>query len=121
MFSLMGGSLGTVATWPTLGSIIETLGWKWAYVMCGVIVLIWTLLWHLLVFDCPEDHSRISEKEKNYIKEKLGANVVKNIKVRIKNIIVNVTFMLLYIYRYANFHIISGVPRPAPKLEKNLF
>ncbi|KAJ8961071.1 hypothetical protein NQ314_006001 [Rhamnusium bicolor] len=63
--ALLGGSLGTVITWPMLGTIIENLGWIWAFIISGILVLTWTILWIIFVSDSPDAHPRISDEEKN--------------------------------------------------------
>lgn len=70
--ALMGGTLGTVITWPLLGAITEKWGWTWAFFVPGGIVLLWCLLWFYFVSDTPDSHPRISEKEKFYIIKSLG-------------------------------------------------
>jgi hypothetical protein len=50
----------------------------------GVVGVIWFIAWWLLVYDSPSKHPRISEKEKNYILNKLGETVTeKRINVRV--------------------------------------
>lgn len=46
--------------------------------MTGVVGVIWFIAWWLLVYDSPSQHPRISEKEKNYILNKLGKTVTEN-------------------------------------------
>lgn len=83
--ALLGGSLGSIVTWPLLGSVIESLGWLWAFLVCGFCVIGWTILWYLLVADSPEAHSRISEEERKYIVNSLAGKVKTNeSKVRFK-------------------------------------
>jgi len=71
----LGGSLGTVITWPLLGNIIEHISWDWAFYITGVIVLIWTFLWILLVRDSPDGHPWIEKKEREYIVLSLAGTI----------------------------------------------
>lgn len=80
MGALMGGSLGTISTWPMLGAIIEQLGWIWGFYINGAMVLIWTIFWLLLVADHPAEHRLITESEKNYIESSLGNTISKKKK-----------------------------------------
>nr|XP_022916487.1 sialin-like [Onthophagus taurus] len=75
--ALLGGTLGTVITWPLLGAILESMGWSWAFFIPGIIVLLWCTLWFILVSDTPEDHPRISEEEKKYIAKSVGDVITK--------------------------------------------
>lgn len=79
--ALLGGTLGTVVTWPLLGSIIEAWGWQWGFFVPGIISIVWCFLWILLVSDSPDVHSYISEDEKAYITKSIGTSITKT-KVR---------------------------------------
>ncbi|KAI8038522.1 hypothetical protein M5D96_008422 [Drosophila gunungcola] len=46
--SLMGGTFGTVITWPLSGVIIENMGWDWAFYMVGIFVLVVVAIWFYL-------------------------------------------------------------------------
>ncbi|XP_066155290.1 sialin-like [Euwallacea fornicatus] len=63
----LGGSLGTVVTWPLLGNVIEHVGWEWGFYISGILVLVWTFFWIVAVYDCPEKHPWIGSCEKDYI------------------------------------------------------
>lgn len=73
----MGGTLGTVITWPLLGAIIEQWNWSWALFIPGGVCIAWCVMWYALVSDTPEEHPRISEEEKKYIFKCLGESIQK--------------------------------------------
>lgn len=75
--SLMGGTFGTVITWPICGLIIENLGWHWAFYIVSIFVLVIVGFWFFLVSDTPSKHSTISIKEREYIENSLGSTVAK--------------------------------------------
>lgn len=75
--SLMGGTFGTVITWPLCGLIIESLGWDWAFYVVALIVLVIVALWFYLVSDTPATHSTISLKEREFIENSLGNTLAK--------------------------------------------
>lgn len=85
--ALLGNNFGTMITWPMLGYIIESNGWDWAFYVCGIIVLVWTLLFYILVRDSPEDHPFMSAKEKKYITESMAHSSLGKIKVSVLFII----------------------------------
>lgn len=93
--ALLGGTLGTVITWPVLGYIMQMVGWSWAFFIPGIFVLLWCILWFLLVADTPEAHSRISDDEKMYISKCLGDNIVK-VKVCV------LVYIIINIHRKTN-------------------
>lgn len=75
--SLLGGTLGTVATWPLVGTMIDSIGWIWAFFIPGGVALIWCLMWWYVVTDTPEENRWISEEEKMYIVKSIGGTVNK--------------------------------------------
>lgn len=75
--SLMGGTFGTVITWPLCGLLIESLGWDWAFYVVALIVLVIVALWFYLVSDTPATHSSISLKEREFIENSLGNTLAK--------------------------------------------
>ncbi|KAJ3645922.1 hypothetical protein Zmor_023541 [Zophobas morio] len=101
--SLLGGTLGTVATWPLLGAVIESLGWSWSFFINGGIVIVWCIFWILLVSDSPDKHPRISEEEKLYIVRSLG-DTLKPTKglPPYKDIFLSIPFWSLIILHFGN-------------------
>ncbi|XP_068081579.1 sialin-like isoform X1 [Anabrus simplex] len=77
MSAIMGSSLGAALTYPVCGLIIYYLGWEAVFYVTGAIGIIWFTAWWLLVFDTPNDHPRISEKELKYIQSSCGRAVQK--------------------------------------------
>lgn len=75
--SLLGGTFGTVITWPLSGILIENLGWVWAFYVPAVITIILTIVWYMIVYDTPSQHPRISAEERDYIEKSLGDNISK--------------------------------------------
>lgn len=75
--SLLGGTFGTVATWPLAGILMESFGWAYAFYVPAIITFIVTFLWFCTVYDSPAHHPRISTDEKEYIEKALGDNISK--------------------------------------------
>ncbi|XP_057653475.1 sialin-like [Diorhabda carinulata] len=101
--ALLGGSLGTVITWPLLGYIIETLGWTWAFIGSGGCVIAWTISWYFLVTDSPEQHRTISEEEVRHITESLSGSISKVKRFPpYKDIFLTIPFWALLILHFGN-------------------
>lgn len=81
----MGGTLGTVVTWPLAGIIVETMGWEYAFYIPALFTSFITLLWFVLVADTPAKHSNITMEEKLYIENSLENNVVRHKNVSVFN------------------------------------
>lgn len=71
----MGGTFGTMITWPISGLLIEGMGWDWAFYLVGIFVLIVTLVWFYVVADGPAQHRTISVQEREYIEKSLGDTI----------------------------------------------
>lgn len=72
---MLGGTFGTVITWPLAGLLVETVGWVWAFYVPALLTGIVTFLWFYLVADTPNNHPRIRQDEKDYIVNAIGASV----------------------------------------------
>ncbi|CAL8390908.1 unnamed protein product [Arctogadus glacialis] len=65
--SFTGAQLGTVIALPLSGEICYYLDWTWIFYVFGMVGLVWFVLWSLLVFNSPDRHPRISDRERTYI------------------------------------------------------
>jgi len=68
----IGAELGTVSGLLLTGFIIENIGWEAVFYIEGCFGVVWAVFWLLTVHDNPEEHPRISEKEKTYIKTQIA-------------------------------------------------
>lgn len=57
---------------PICGYLIASLGWESVFYVTGVIGIVWSVAWFLLVFDSPSQHPRISDEERRYIEDAIG-------------------------------------------------
>jgi sugar phosphate permease len=69
-------------TFALCGAVISTYGWKTAFYVTSGLMLVFYVMWVFLIYDTPDIHPGITEKEKTYIKEQIGTSVSKQ-KVRI--------------------------------------
>ncbi|TDG49392.1 hypothetical protein AWZ03_004260 [Drosophila navojoa] len=114
--SLMGGTFGTVITWPLCGLIIEGLGWVWAFYVVAAFVVVIVGLWFYLVSDTPAQHSSISIKEREYIENSLGGTLSKKAKwPPYRQLIVSMPFWALTLLHYGSmwglFFLITATPK----------
>lgn len=72
-----GSSVGAALTFPMCGFIIDKWGWELVFYVSGILGTLWYAGWLYFVYDSPEEHPRISEKEKQYISKCLGESVSK--------------------------------------------
>lgn len=75
MFATIGGTLGTVLTWPFVAYLMTELGWVYTFYIPATIVLAVTILWISTVYNSPIEHPRISEQELKFIEVSQGNSV----------------------------------------------
>ena len=63
---MLGAGAGAIITPPLTVWIIETMGWRWAFVIPGALGIAWVILWQRW-FHLPEDHPTISAQERQMI------------------------------------------------------
>ncbi|MEM9329148.1 MAG: MFS transporter, partial [Bacteroidota bacterium] len=62
-----GSRLGAAFAFPAVTWLIVSFGWRWSFFIMGAIGLVWALFWYYWFRDAPEDHSSVSEAEKDFI------------------------------------------------------
>lgn len=77
---MVGGAIGTVATWSIAGYLVESVGWDYAFYVPAILTGCFTIIWFLTTFDDPATHPRITTKEKEYIENSLLG--ITHVKVR---------------------------------------
>ncbi|KAK5618208.1 hypothetical protein CRENBAI_020834 [Crenichthys baileyi] len=68
-----GASFGAFLALPLTGYICEKLGWPAVFYLCGGAGCLWFVFWCALVSNDPQTHRRISEEERDYIVNSIGA------------------------------------------------
>jgi len=58
----------TVAFAPIMGAIVAWYGWPWVFVFMGVVGLVAAVVWTRTVYE-PRDHPRLSEAEREMLRE----------------------------------------------------
>jgi MFS transporter, ACS family, solute carrier family 17 (sodium-dependent inorganic phosphate cotransporter), other len=114
--SLLGGILGNIVTWAVLGTIIEKLGWQYGFYLPSFLCLGFLALWYCMVYDFPEDHPKISQKEKELIHHSIG-DASKSVKkfAPMKSILSSLPFYALMILHYGNVWGLYFLQTAAPK------
>lgn len=80
----IGSSIGVSICYPIFGVIMKATSWENVFHFCAIAGTIWFSLWMYFVYDSPEQHPRIHEKEKEYILRSLGSQVVRGETKRVE-------------------------------------
>jgi len=67
IWSLLGGTFGTILTYPMIAGIAETINWESGWYVPSLLMLVWICVFALIAYDSPGEHPGISTEEKNYI------------------------------------------------------
>ncbi|CAD7089584.1 unnamed protein product [Hermetia illucens] len=114
--ALMGGTFGTVVTWPLCGLMTESLGYTWSFHMTAIICAIVGVIFLIVVADRPEKHKHITETEREYIVNSLKENVTKQSKFPpLKHALMSLPFWALLVLHYGNmwglFFLLTAAPK----------
>lgn len=61
-----GSNIGAIIAPLSVPFIAAQWGWRWAFIITGVIGLIWLLFW-FLIYEVPKKHKKLSQEEYEYI------------------------------------------------------
>jgi len=118
--------LGNPATvlWMSIisGYILESLGWRWMFILEGLPAVIWAFLWWKLVNDHPKDAKWMTEDEKAalnqaLIAEQQGLKPVKNYKEAFRSktvILLSLQYLLWSIGLYGFVMWLPSIINSAP-------
>uniref|UniRef100_A0A182F445 Major facilitator superfamily (MFS) profile domain-containing protein n=1 Tax=Anopheles albimanus TaxID=7167 RepID=A0A182F445_ANOAL len=114
--ALMGGTFGTVVTWPLVGVLIETVGWSFAFYIPAAIGAIVSALWYLIVADAPSVHPRIKAEEQEYIQKSLGDTISKSkLLPPVLSLATSLPFLSLLVLHFGNLWGLYFLITAAPK------
>ena len=61
-----GSSIGAIFAPIIVSSVTMLYGWQWAFIITGASGFVWVIFW-LLLYKLPQNHSKLSKAEHNYI------------------------------------------------------
>lgn len=76
---ISSSALGTAIAFQSCGFLIAAFGWESVFYVFGFGALLWTFMWFYLVYDSPQKHPRISEKELELIESQTNKYVKKKV------------------------------------------
>jgi len=63
---MLGAGLGAILTPPLTIWTIETMGWRWAFIIPGLLGVLWVLVWQK-TYHAPETHPTLGAEERRLI------------------------------------------------------
>jgi sugar phosphate permease len=67
-FTHSASRLGAAIAPPIIALIIATLGWRWAFYICGAVGFLWAGAWYMGYRDLPEEHTIVNAAELEHIR-----------------------------------------------------
>jgi ACS family hexuronate transporter-like MFS transporter len=61
-----GANIGAIIAPLSVPAIAEVWGWKWAFILTGLVGFIWLVFWFVL-YEVPNKHKKLSKAEYDYI------------------------------------------------------
>ncbi|XP_020290212.1 putative inorganic phosphate cotransporter isoform X2 [Pseudomyrmex gracilis] len=110
VWSLLGGTFGTILTYPMIAAIAESVNWESAWYIPSLLMLIWVGIWALIAYDSPAEHPGILLEEKEYIVN-AQAGIVRVEKPKwketpVKQIARSIPFLSLIICHFGNLFLL---------------
>lgn len=62
-----GAAVGGIIAFPAIGLLSVYFGWKYIFILVGIIGLLWLIPWWILVKSPPKKHPWITDEERKYI------------------------------------------------------
>lgn len=121
--------LGNPATvlWMSIvsGYLVESVGWRWMFIIEGLPAVVWAFIWWKLVNDKPKDAKWLSDKEKadlelQLAKEQEGIKPVKNYAEAFKSkpvILLSIQYFLWSIGVYGFVMWLPSIIKAAPNMD----
>ncbi|XP_063531911.1 vesicular glutamate transporter 1 isoform X2 [Cydia strobilella] len=81
-FAFSGSYAGTVVSMPLCSLLAHYTGWPGIFYVFGIMGLVWTTVWWLVVKESPEKDPRISPAELKYIQDSRGTQAIEGSKIR---------------------------------------
>lgn len=78
-FGISGCFAGAVVAMILSGWLAVNFGWESIFYVFGVLGIIWSIIWFIVVKDCPEKDKCMSENEREFIRNSLKQHGVTNV------------------------------------------
>ena len=110
VWSLLGGTFGTILTYPMVAVIAEKINWENGWYIPSLLMLVWIVFFAVLAYDSPSEHPGISDEEKQYILSSQAGTVAAKkpslAQTPIKAILTSVPFISLIFCHFGNLFLV---------------
>jgi len=97
-----GSRLGAAFSLFLMPWLIIQIGWRWTFVVNGVIGIIWATVWLIWFRDNPKDNPKVNQAELNYIETGRASDFTKGIKASFAEVFTSLNMSLAMLQYFAS-------------------
>ncbi len=110
-----GSRLGAAFSLFLMPWLISIIGWRWTFVVNGVIGIIWATVWLIWFRDNPKDNRKVNQAELDYIETGRVSDFTKGIKASFAEVFTSLNMSLAMLQYFASnvtfFICLSWLPK----------
>jgi len=97
-----GSRLGAAFSLFLMPWLISIIGWRWTFVVNGVIGIIWATIWLIWFRDNPKDNPKVNQAELDYIETGRASDFTKGIKASFAEVFTSLNMSLTMLQYFAS-------------------
>ena len=97
-----GSRLGAAFSLFLMPWLISIIGWRWTFVVNGVIGIIWATVWLIWFRDNPKDNRKVNQAELEYIETGRVSDFTKGIKASFAEVFTSLNMSLTMLQYFAS-------------------
>ncbi|MDT8300826.1 MAG: MFS transporter [Sedimentisphaerales bacterium] len=97
-----GSRLGAAFSLFLMPWLISIIGWRWTFVVNGVIGIIWAAVWLIWFRDNPKDNPKVNQAELDYIETGRASDFTKGIKASFAEVFTSLNMSLAMLQYFAS-------------------
>ncbi|MCP4610403.1 MAG: MFS transporter [Planctomycetes bacterium] len=97
-----GSRLGAAFSLFLMPWLISIIGWRWTFVVNGVIGIIWATVWLIWFRDNPKDNPKVNQAELDYIETGRTSDFTKGIKASFAEVFTSLNMSLAMLQYFAS-------------------
>ncbi|MHC4726216.1 MAG: MFS transporter [Planctomycetota bacterium] len=97
-----GSRLGAAFSLFLMPWLISIIGWRWTFVVNGVIGIIWATVWLIWFRDNPEDNPKVNKEELEYIEKGRVSDFTASIKSSFQEVFTSLNMSLAMLQYFAS-------------------
>ncbi|XP_012253204.1 sialin [Athalia rosae] len=110
VWSLLGGTFGTIITYPMVAAIADSINWQTAWYLPSLLMFVWVAFWAIIAYDSPDEHPGITDEEKEFIIRSQAGTMTNEkptlAQTPMKKIFLSVPFISLVLCHFGNMFLL---------------